>query len=63
MKTLFLAMGFMFIFEGIMPLAFPERWRAAIKRVLMIPADQLRIMAAIMVGVGLCIVWAINELV
>lgn len=62
MKTLLLALGFMAIFEGLMPLLMPEAWKKALAQLIELPAETLRKIAAMLIGAGLILVWLINEL-
>ena len=47
------ALGLALIFEGLMPLAFPEQWRAFVQRIAQFSSGQIRFMglAAVLVGV------------
>lgn len=52
MTTLGLAVALMLIFEGLLPLAAPARWRAMFQRVLELNDGQLRFFGLVAVVTG-----------
>lgn len=60
MKTLFLALCFMAVFEGILPLVAPAKWKQAVKTAADLPDAVLVRIAAVLVGGGLAAVWLIT---
>ncbi len=59
MKTLVLALCFMAVFEGILPLVAPAKWKQAVKTVADLPDTVLVRIAAVLVAGGLAAVWLI----
>ena len=59
MKTLVLALCFMAVFEGILPLVAPAKWKQAVKTVADLPDAVLVRIAAVLVAGGLAAVWLI----
>ena len=60
MKTLVLALCFMAVFEGILPLVAPAKWKQAVKTAADLPDAVLVRIAAVLVGGGLAAVWLIT---
>lgn len=59
MKTIVLALCFMAVFEGILPLVSPAKWKQAVQMASELPdATLARVGAALVVG-GLAAVWLI----
>lgn len=52
MTTLGLAVALMLIFEGLLPLAAPARWREMFRRVLELNDGQIRFFGLVAVGAG-----------
>lgn len=63
MKTILLALGFMSIFEGLMPLISPESWQEALRRIAAMDPAAIRRFAMIVVVIGLAVVWGVMSLV
>ncbi len=61
MKVIVLALGFMAIFEGLMPLIAPATWQKSLRMLSELPADSVRRMAAGVIIVGLAVVWIVTE--
>lgn len=59
MKTLVLALCFMAVFEGILPLVAPAKWKQAVKTAAALPDTVLVRIAAVLVAGGLAAVWLI----
>lgn len=59
MKTLVLALCFMAVFEGILPLVAPAKWKQAVKTAADLPDAVLVQIAAVLVTGGLAAVWLI----
>lgn len=59
MKTLVLALCFMAVFEGILPLVAPAKWKQAVKTAAGLPDAVLVRIAAVLVAGGLAAVWLI----
>lgn len=60
MKTLVLALCFMAVFEGILPLVAPAKWKQAVKTAADLPDAVLVGIAAVLVAGGLAAVWLIT---
>ena len=60
MKTLVLALCFMAVFEGILPLVAPAKWKRAVKTAADLPDAVLVRIAAVLVAGGLAAVWLIT---
>lgn len=60
MKTILLALGFMAVFEGIMPLIAPNSWVNALRSMTRIPLGTIRTVAFVVVAIGLIFVWAVD---
>lgn len=60
MKTLVLALCFMAVFEGILPLVAPAKWKQAVKTAADLPDAVLVRIAAVLVAGGLAAVWLIT---
>lgn len=52
MNLLLAALGLMLVFEGLMPLVNPARWRALFTRLLVLSDGQLRFIGLLGVGIG-----------
>ena len=63
MKVLLLALGFMMIFEGLMPMIAPGQWQKALKKIAAESEDQVRKVAMLVVASGLLSVWVVMEYV
>lgn len=63
MKTILLALGFMAIFEGLMPLVAPQAWQQALRRIADLDPAVVRRYAMAVTVVGLAVVWGIMSLV
>lgn len=59
MKTLVLALCFMAVFEGILPLVAPAKWKQAVKTAADLSDAVLVRIAAVLVAGGLAAVWLI----
>lgn len=59
MKTLVLALCFMAVFEGILPLVAPAKWKQAVQTAADLPDAVLVRIAAVLVAGGLAAVWLI----
>lgn len=46
------ALALVCVFEGIMPFIAPDRWRETMLHLTSVPPRQLRILGAVMIGVG-----------
>jgi len=56
MDVLWLALGLMLVFEGIMPMLAPTRWRRLFEQMLQLQDGQIRFFGVFMVLLGLAIV-------
>jgi uncharacterized protein len=52
-----LALGLMLIFEGLMPMVAPLRWRRLFEQLLQMQDGQIRFFGLLMVLAGLILVW------
>jgi len=59
-SLLLAALGLMLVFEGLMPLVSPARWRQLFARLLGLNDGQLRFIGLIGVAVGLLILLAVS---
>jgi len=57
MDVLWLALGLMLVFEGLMPMLAPTRWRRLFEQLLQLQDGQIRFFGVFMVLMGLAIVW------
>ena len=55
--TAFAAFGLMLIFEGVMPLTVPRRWKDAFRRLLEFSDGQLRFFGLASIIVGLVVLF------
>ena len=55
-----LALGLMLIFEGLMPMVAPLRWRRLFEQLLQMQDGQIRFFGLFMVLTGLILVWWIG---
>lgn len=60
MKTILLALGFMVVFEGMMPLIVPQAWLNALRAMSRFPLGTIRAVAFVVVALGLAFIWAID---
>lgn len=51
-----LVLGLILVFEGVMPLLFPEQWRETFQRILQFSNGQLRFFGLIALLAGLALV-------
>ena len=56
MDVLWLALGLMLVFEGLMPMLAPTRWRRLFEQLLLLQDGQIRFFGVFMVLLGLAIV-------
>tara|TARA_B110000014_G_C19989236_1_gene512356 strand:- start:484 stop:669 length:186 start_codon:yes stop_codon:yes gene_type:complete len=54
---LLIAIGLVFIFEGIFPLALPELWRNAFSKVIKFKTGQIRFYGLLSVLIGIIILF------
>ncbi|MBC7755364.1 MAG: DUF2065 domain-containing protein [Bdellovibrio sp.] len=52
-STLFLAIGLMLVFEGLLPLIAPQAWRETFKRMIDLKDGQLRFIGLMSLAAGL----------
>jgi len=57
LDTLLLALGFMLILEGFLPMVSPRRWRSLFEQMLVLQEGQIRFFGMIMVVFGLLVIW------
>ena len=57
MKVFVLAIGFMAVFEGLMPLVAPDWWQSQLRRIGDMPASVVRRTAFAVVCLALAVVW------
>ena len=51
--TVGLALALMLVFEGLMPFAFPQRWREVFRQLLQMSDGQIRFIGLASIGAGL----------
>lgn len=52
-----LAIGLMLVFEGLMPMVAPTRWRRLFEQMLQLQDGQIRFFGVFLVLIGLALVW------
>lgn len=60
MKTILLALGFMAVFEGMMPLIAPQAWLNALRAMSRFSLTTIRAAAFAVVALGLAFIWVID---
>ncbi|MEQ1599754.1 MAG: DUF2065 domain-containing protein [Methylotenera sp.] len=55
-STLFLAMGLMLVFEGLLPFIAPQAWRETFKRMIQLKDGQLRFVGLLSIIGGLLLI-------
>ena len=60
MDPWWLALGLVLIFEGLLPLAAPARWRRLFEQLLQLGDGQIRFFGLWLVLAGLALVWWIG---
>lgn len=55
--ALLLALGLVFVFEGLLPLVAPGVWRRAFSQMLQLRDGQLRFFGLLSVAAGLALLW------
>ncbi len=60
MDALWLALGLMLVFEGLMPMLAPARWRQLFSQLLQMQDGQIRFFGVFMVLLGLGVVWLLG---
>jgi len=58
--VLWLALGLMLLFEGLMPMLLPARWRQMFSQLLQMQDGQIRFFGIFMVLLGLAVVWLVG---
>jgi uncharacterized protein YjeT (DUF2065 family) len=61
MADLGTALGLVLVIEGVLYALFPDAMKGAAARVVLVPAQALRIAGLVAAGIGLVIVWAIRR--
>jgi uncharacterized protein len=56
-STIFLALGLMLVFEGLLPFIAPRAWRETFKRMLALNDGQLRFVGLSSIIGGLLLFW------
>ena len=57
MDAWWLALGLMLVFEGLMPMLSPGRWRQLFEQLLHLQDGQIRFFGVFLVLLGLVVVW------
>jgi len=55
-STIFLAMGLMLVFEGLLPFIAPQAWRETFKRMIELKDGQLRFVGLLSIIGGLLLI-------
>lgn len=55
--ALLLAVGLLFVLEGLMPLIAPRAWRETVSRIAQLQDGQIRFFGLAAVAAGLFLVW------
>lgn len=61
MSDLFAALALAIVIEGLLYAAFPEQMKRMVMQLLEIPANQLRMMALVIAGIGLALLWIVRS--
>lgn len=56
-NVLWLALAFMLMFEGLLPLLMPARWRDMFEQITRMPDQKIRMLGLISVAAGLLLYW------
>ena len=59
MKTILLALGFMAVFEALLPLVKPELWLRMLQEISRESAARVRTVAMVVMGLALLFIWAV----
>lgn len=62
MKVILLALGFMAVFEGLLPLLATKWWQSSLMMIAAADPRQVRNTAAIVIILGLALIWLTMEL-
>ena len=54
---LFAAIALVFVIEGIMPFAFPQKWKEMISQVSALPNRPVRVMGGVSMVIGLLLLY------
>ncbi|HMN21453.1 MAG TPA: DUF2065 family protein [Ottowia sp.] len=57
--TVLLALGLVFVLEGLLPLLAPDAWRRAFTQMLQLRDGQLRFFGLVAVAAGLALLWLV----
>lgn len=60
MEALILAIGFVCIFEGFMPMVAPKQWQETLRQIVDLDSQLVRNIAIVVVCIGLAIVWSVG---
>ena len=60
MKTILLALGFMAVFEGMMPLIAPQAWLNALRAMSRFPLTSILVADFAVVALGVAFIWVIE---
>ena len=59
MKTILLALGFMAVFEALLPLVKPELWLRMLREITQESAARVRTVAMVVMALALLFIWAV----
>lgn len=57
------ALGLVFVFEGVMPFAFPERWKKLLKKIIAQDEKTLRMTGFLSMMLGVAILTLVHRFV
>ncbi|HBZ57898.1 MAG TPA: DUF2065 domain-containing protein [Sutterella sp.] len=63
MKSILLALGFMAVFEGLMPMLAPGKWLEMLRVISQQPPEAVRKMAMAVCCLGLAFIWFVMEMI
>ncbi len=54
---IWLALGWVFVFEGFFPLVAPEQWRRAVTEAAKCAPEKIRAVGSVVVALGIVVIW------
>jgi uncharacterized protein len=57
MTTLLIALGLVFVIEGLLPFASPELYQKTVQQIAALAPGQIRFYGLISIAIGLVLVW------
>ena len=63
LKELLVAFGFMMIFESLMPMISPRRWKRALSLLQQVPDSAIQKLGIVGVLCGLAVIWLLQTVI